>query len=317
MKPFLIFTSFLLILSSCEKDEIPVPKLDRGDVITQAVGMSTYANQIYFDLETNSFVKDIKKVDWDIAFGCGDHHSLILTNTSKSVSVARKTGASFEDVTSIDGLEFVFESSTGHPDSTAFHDWNDEEIYIIDFGYDEPGTPQGFGKIKLINNDQSSVTFHYGMLADTQYKEITIDKDEAYNAVFFSIKNQSVVSVEPPKSDWDICFTQYIFYFHEFETPYLVSGVLLNRSDVQAYLHDSKDYTNLAFNEVELSDFSSNLDAIGYDWKVFSGGTYTIFNELTYIISSTEGFYYKLRFIDFHDENSGERGFPKFEFQKI
>ena len=317
MKNSLVYCIIILgVFTACEKDEIPVAKLDRGNTITQSVNESTYTNQLYFDLETNSFVKSIEKLDWDIAFGCGEHHELILSNTSKSVSVAKIANSNFEDITSIDGLEFVFESSTGHPDSTAFDNWNYTDVYIIDFGYNDAGIPQGHGKLKLISNSESEVSFEYGLLDDITPKNIILTKDDDYNAIFFSIKNQSIVEVEPPKADWDLCFTQYIYYFHTFETHYLVSGVLLNRSGVMAYHHESKDYTNLSFNDLDPNDFTANLDAVGYDWKVFSGGTYTTFSDYNYMIQSTEGFYFKLHFIDFYNDQ-GEKGFAKFEFQKI
>lgn len=313
-----IFAIFIIsvLFFSCEKDEIPIPMHEQGDAISQAVGESTYANQLYFDLETNTFVKQNKKTDWDIAFGCGVHSQLILSNTSKSVSVARQNNVNFSDVTSLENLDFIFESSTGHPDSTAFHNWNYNDVFIIDLGYDELGTAQGYGKIKLINNTESNCTFQYGLLSDTNPKTATIDKDSDFNAIFFSIKTESVISVEPPKVDWDICFTQYIYYFHEFDTPYLVSGVLVNRTDVNAHLHNSENYASLSVDDIDPTDFSANLDAIGYTWKVFNNTAYIVNDKMNYIISSTEGFYYKLRFIDFHN-NSGAKGYPKFEFQQI
>lgn len=316
MKQYFTLLMISLGLFSCEKGEIAINKHEQGDVITQATGKSTYANQLYFDLGTNTFVKENKKTDWDIAFGCGNHHQLILSNTSKSVSVARKNNASFSEVTTLENLEFVFESSTGHPDSTAFHNWTYSDVFVIDLGYNESGIAQGYGKIKLLNNTESLCTFQYGLLNDITPKTYTIDKNSDYNAIFFSIKTESVISVEPPKADWDLCFTQYIYYFHEFDTPYLVSGVLLNRTDANAYLHQSKDYPALSIDDIIASDFSANIDVIGYSWKVFNSSNYTVDNTMNFIINSTEGIYYKLRFIDFYND-SGEKGFPKFEYQQI
>ena len=53
----------------------------------------------------------------------------------------------------------------------------------------------------------------------------------------------------------------------------------------------------------------SDINVIGYDWKIydFDTGFYTIDPSATYILSDTEGYFYKLRFIDFYNEN-GEKG---------
>lgn len=316
MKNLLILLTIPFLFLSCLKDEIAIPKLDRGDAIIQSTKESTYSHQLYFDLETNSFVKYNNKVDWDIAFGCGEHKELIFSNTSKNVRVARALNANFADVTSSVGYEFATEASTGNPDSNAFKGWNYDDVYIIDLGYDDKGVAQGFGKIKLIENNAVEATFQYGMLADAEPKTATVAKDINYNAIFFSIKNSGVADIEPPKDDWDLCFTQYVFYFFDFEQHYLVSGVLLNRSNVAAYRHASKNYADINFDNISPEDFSPYLDAIGYNWKVFNNVDYEVFSDFNYIINSTEGFYFKLHFTSFYD-NLGEKGFPKFEFQKI
>jgi hypothetical protein len=46
------------IACSCEKVELPVPAYESGNVITNSVKMeSDYRYQLYFDLETNTIVK--------------------------------------------------------------------------------------------------------------------------------------------------------------------------------------------------------------------------------------------------------------------
>ena len=67
--------------------------------------------------------------------------------------------------------------------------------------------------------------------------------------------------------------------------------------------------------DVQLTD---DLDEIGYDWKIFDfeNGKYIIDVQRVFIVKSTEGFYYKLRFIDFYNQD-GLKGYPKFEFQKL
>ncbi len=82
------------------------------------------------------------------------------------------------------------------------------------------------------------------------------------------------------------------------------------------------------FNEIALSDtnnfeFSSALDKIGYDWKELIGDVNTgdVYYEIrfnyNYIIKVNNLYYYKLRFINFYDPESGEKGYPTFELQRL
>jgi hypothetical protein len=41
-----------------------------------------------------------------------------------------------------------------------------------------------------------------------------------------------------------------------------------------------------------------------------------IIEGLNYVVLDREGYFYKLRFISFYN-NSGEKGYPTFEFQRL
>lgn len=77
----------------------------------------------------------------------------------------------------------------------------------------------------------------------------------------------------------------------------------------------------ILFNEIDYSfaagkTLSPNINAIGYNWKTYTGGTYVVNSKMNYIIKDNEGFYYKLYFIDFLNQ-SGATGNPKWEFQQL
>jgi hypothetical protein len=57
---------------------------------------------------------------------------------------------------------------------------------------------------------------------------------------------------------------------------------------------------------------------IGFGWKFydFVESTYAIVPGMYYIIQDTDGFYYKMRMIDFYS-TSGIKGSPRFEFEKL
>ena len=77
-------------------------------------------------------------------------------------------------------------------------------------------------------------------------------------------------------------------------------------------------FSNITYEFAELQTLSENINTIGYRWKEFNFSTssYIIFPQMNYIIKDSEGFYYKLHFIDFYDI-SGNKGNPKWEFQRL
>ena len=124
--------------------------------------------------------------------------------------------------------------------------------------------------------------------------------------MYYSFKfGGAVKPLEPPKTNYDLLFTQYttLLYTDAGEAyPYLVTGVLINRNQVRVALDSTHAFENVTLGQVANLPYSTRLDFIGYDWKSysFSAGSYTVKSNLLYIIQDTEGFYYKFRFISFY-----------------
>ena len=76
--------------------------------------------------------------------------------------------------------------------------------------------------------------------------------------------------------------------------------------------------TSVTLDDTLQFPFSSARDAIGYTWKYYSfdTGSYTVDPSLVYIVQDAEGYFYKLRFVDFYSEQ-GEVGCPRFEVQPL
>ena len=122
-------------------------------------------------------------------------------------------------------------------------------------------------------------------------------------------------------NSYDLLFTQYstlLFTSEGAAYPYLVTGVLLNRGLVTAAIDSVTNFSNITMVTAAKMNFSSALDVIGYDWKVFNftAGVYTVRTGLNYVIKDREGIYYKLRFIGFNNA-SGTKGYPVFEYQGL
>lgn len=321
MKTLLILVLGILLLSSCKKGELPVPKHDSGNVITSTVNMeSNYKYQIYFDLKTNTVVGQNLKTAWDIAFEASPEGNRIRLNGSKAMYAFDTGETDFDAVT--DTLGFAagrsWDEPSGNLDSTAIGEWEGENhVYIIDRGYNENGVSQGFRKIVFESVDETSYKVKFAQLNGTGLTSLTITKDDLYNFQFLSFASSSAVMIEPPKADWDLVFTQYIHVFHEPElTTYLVTGCLLNHSGTMSVYDGTNDFAAIDFSKIAGYSFTTAINTIGYDWKEFNGTTYVVHSEKNYVIEDREGFYYKLHFIDFYN-SSGVKGNPKWEYQQL
>ncbi len=281
---------------------------------------SNYKWQFFYDLKTNTVVGQNLKTVWDLGFETSANGYRIILNTSKAMFV-RNTGiVNFSGVS--DTTDFAtnkrWDEASGSLDSTAIGDWrNANNVYVIDRGYNETGVHQGFQKIQFQSVNENKYVVRFSQLNGTGDITMQIDKDSVYNFAFLSFTTGNTIIVEPPKVTWDLEFTQYTHIFYDPPvTPYLVTGCLLNRFNTTAKKDSLLTFSEINFSTVENFILSSNINTIGYDWKIFANGTYITHTHLNYIIKDSEGFYYKLHFIDFYN-NSGAKGNPKWEFQQL
>lgn len=312
--------TFLIgIITSCQKDELPVPKHESGNVITANANMnSDYKYQLFYDLETNAIVSQNIKTAWDLGFETSESGYRIILNSSKAMFAYNTGQTNFAAVTDTTGFAAnkKWDAPAGNLDTTAIGDWKtNPAIYILDRGYNPNGQKIGFKKIQLVSADEYKYTIRYADLNGTGDTTLQILKDDNYNFTFLSFNTNSTVIVEPPKTDWDIVFTQYI---EALSTPYLVTGALLNRYNTLATMDSEKTFSQITYENAMNYTLSSNINSIGYEWKEYdyNSGTYIIFPQKIYIIKDSKGYYYKLHFIDFYDQ-SGNKGNPKWEYQKL
>ena len=318
---YLLYSTFLiLIFASCEKEELPIPAHDPGDVITvQLEMMPDYRYQLFYDLETNTIVSQNLKTDWDLGFEASESGWHVVLNTSRGGAAAKTGTTDFSAVTSSAGAIWQWDVHSGNLDSTAIGDHRGtEEVYIIDRGYDHLGNHTGYRKIIIQEVTNTSYIIRFAQLDGTGDATISIAKDTTLNFIAFSFNTNSTAPIEPPKTDWDLLFTQYVHIFDDPPTPYLVTGVLINRHNVQVAVDNQKDFAEITYDNIQNYTFTTAINAIGYDWKTYdyTSGTFTVSPEKNYIIKTTEGIYYKLHFIDFYNE-TGDKGAPKFEMQKM
>ncbi len=334
-KYFYILSVFgLVFLSSCFKEDEPVPPYQSPAGVTNNVaGIGPlYGTQWYFDLSTDTFVKVTDRETWDIALQCGDDEYHIFTNLAKRMSVANTGSTDFSAVTSGTGYTYRFDRSEGYIDSLAIGEWgtfnagdavSHNYIYVVDRGITTMGVDIGKKKMQVLGLVGGVYQIRIANLDGTNEQIIPAARNPNKNFVYISFNgNGSVADVEPDKFDWDLVFTQYTAKVTQVSTniteDYSVNGVLLNPYHVRVARDFTKPFLDIAYTDLSGYTYSTLWDAIGYDWKYydFDAMVYVIEPNRTYIIQSTEGDYYKLRFTSFTND-LGEKGYPQFEIAKF
>ena len=324
----LIFLMLLLLWSCFEKDKRVQPY--PGEVTTIDHDVTEY--QSYFDLETNRVVTFNSISDWDLAFACRPESWQIRTNSGNELFIYRSDLARVNDDFVPDGSEeWKYDDPDGDPDSFAIGVWCDtnsfpyqskNEIFVISRKVDP--TYAAVAKFKISYADSTGYQLIYNNTGDSGIHQVRISKTDSVNFTYFSFSKNSQLDLEPNRKDFDLVFTPYydlVYGIVEYPLPYLVRGVILNSSNVEAMLESSISFDEISYNMIDQSQFSRSQNIIGWDWKNvtidFAAGTatYTVYPDRVYIIKSFEGSYFKLRFLSYY--LNGIYGYPRFEYKKL
>lgn len=320
-KTTLLLTT-VLALASCRKEELPVKKPDTGSLTTTAINLGTeYKKTIYFDLGTNQNVGESSKLNWDLAFSCSNEQPFIKMNGGKVMLAYKVTNQTFEQVSSAAALT-TNGRSDGPTGAISELVINEPGVYIVGKGMDFDGEDMGNFKMEIIQHDATQFIGRFANINGSNEQTITLLKDANFNFVYMNWNANGAIShpsIEPEKEKWDIVFTQYTEIFYEPDyMPYLVLGALTNSYRTQAVLASDSNFEAIDLATAESIIFNANINNIGYSWKSyqFDVNKYVVDFEKIFIIKDQEGYYYKLRFIDFYDQ-SGNKGTPTFEFQRL
>jgi hypothetical protein len=318
------------LLSSCFKEEVPIHRPLRGNLqVVQIPLTSKYNKQFFFDLFTGQIVNSNDNTIWDLAFDADDNGYHIWLNSSKLMQAYNTRSSEFSAITDDTGAEWTWDYPEGKPEYNAIGEWGRfdngnvvsfRHVYIIDRGVTADNVKLGKRKVIFESLDKGTYRVRFAKLSGEDMHVIEVPKDKRFNRIYLSFDNGGqIVQVEPPKDSWDLLFTRYTHIFFEHDTlPYLVTGVLLNPAGVSAAKDSSTLFDNITINDLHMFTFQTEANTIGYNWKSFDidDTKYSIIPNIFYIVKDIEGNYYKLRFIDFFSD-SGERGFPKFEYQQL
>lgn len=327
----------LLLCSSCFKEKPYAPPRDTSIGQTAIIPMQPeYVNQFYYNLETNAIVDNNPRSAYHLMFDCAADRFYIWLNTSMFMSVMETNATTFSQVNLQDtiGKDWKYEYGAFDTDSNAIGQWwqggssepiSKGKIYILSLGVNNDGEMLGFVKLRINNFQGGNYSLTYQNFGGTDSSTLVIGKDANANYSYLSLINNqgTVTGIEPTEADWDLCFTRYtVGFYNVFGVsflPYLVTGVLSNPAHTTAYMDST-----IAFDSVNISDFDFNRlqsrrDAIGFEWKRYSGftetGTYSMNPHYIYYIKTGEDKFYKLRFLEFSKD--GVRGYPTFEYYRL
>ena len=302
--------------------------------IAGAEAGSSAGNSVFLDLSANAQTPVLRD-SWDLGFNSGTDFRVVLNNTNGASAVMiNKSDITTVTDKDIDittlalgqgaGTFALYDGVTGDLTKTVIKEISatdaDNKVYVINRrGGSATVLPvDQIYKVRVLRKG-TGYTLQYAKLNDTAFKTLDITKDAAYNFQFASLEKGATVSAEPVKARWDIVWG-YSMYFTG-TTPYAFSDlVFLNQyAGVTAaeILTTTATYEAFAESNLAAVTFSADRDVIGSKWRVTSGGTVGVKNDRFYVIKDTAGNIYKLRFINFHASDGGERGKPKLEYKLV
>ena len=337
MRKLIIYIVLLLTFVSCQKEDEALILPPPGDLTYVVADIGTdYSKAVYIGLE-NNLQQSRNWKDWDIAFEASEGGAYVYLNTGKFMFACHTNASDFSSADST-GREWKMDNDFLDDDSNAVGAWwlnaNSSDVMVVDRGrvfYLGALASQRFKKFKIeeVNSTQYRITFcDYSSTVPTSF---IINKNPDKSLIHFSFDDGGkIVDFEPAKNDWDFVLTRYthIYYGEPVNSIYrfyLVNGGLNNKWNGVTGYRMVKDSTPdyIPFADITAAqaanlNFSSDANTIGFEWKSIdiNTGIYSIVPDTYYLIKNKDGFVYKIRFIDFYDDN-GNRGSASFEYQRL
>ena len=313
-----------------------------GGTFLATVGGPNEPNQVYIDLSSNKETL-IRRNAWDLGFYAGDEFRVVINGSLyMATSALETTDINTVNSATVSSLKSMVAVGTFNPDNKAYvdavngniletaigeisEDDSQNPVYLLNLGADvgtnQPptgsiaiaGDARGWKKIRILRQG-NGYKLQYADLDATSYNEVSIAKDTDFNFTFFSFNTDEIVSVEPQKLQWDICFTVFTNVIPNAGSYGFSDFVIHNRKGgVTSYslLDSAVSYEDFNASNVDTTLLKENQTVIGSSWRdVFKRKVNT---NIFYVLEDSNNNYYKIRFLDLVDGN-GERGYPRFEY---
>ncbi len=313
--------------------------ISAGSTIAGDGGGATFGNKVFFDLSANSQTA-VQRTKWDLGFYSGDEWRVILNSSTfmmaKQIDKNDLNAVSKEDTVGL----LLYDHNMPETESLAYIDYpngdlsrtaiaeisataSDNKVYLVNRGVGIGASvpERGWKKIRILRNGNGGYTLQHADINATSFTSIDIPKntDNFFNYISFET---GAVTVEPPKTKWDIAWTYFAnaLNFGGGDVPYAYQDfVIQNRNvEVAKVLTSAKAYSAFAEADIAAQTFSNAQNKIGADWRkgATAGGDPPVpYDDRYYIIKDGDNNYYKLRFTG--ATKSGERGHVSFEYALV
>ncbi|MEM0993605.1 MAG: T9SS type A sorting domain-containing protein [Bacteroidota bacterium] len=313
-----------------------------GQTFEQISTGANYANQLFYDLDTRTGTS-VESDAWDLAFTAfGLQDAGIHVNEAVNLSFGPPAPA----------VELYLTEAENFTDVTAFSEdfirlYNGEQNWAfgaLNVGV-TPEDPLNYGwgvydpAVRTVVGDEVFIIklrsgafkkFMIESLAATVYnikyadldgsneQTASIDKNNYPSGLaFFSFESGDVLDVDV--SGFDFVYTRYQTVLFDpgsgSDLDYIVTGII-SAPNVEVAKVEGVDPASVG-TDTEL-EFSTDLDAIGFDWKDFSFDSgWSLPENLTYVVKTAQGKLYKIVFIDFEGSSTGTATFELSELGEV
>lgn len=289
-----------------------------------------YPMQVFFDLSSGTYQSQ-SKYEWDLAFPLKEEDPIQL-NDSKYAALYATGETTWSAVSSTKGYSVEYFIPKGSQAKSPFGDWTRwgkqwSPVFIYDRGLMNesdfyPDTARYY-KLRIKRDGSTFRVQAMKIESMAQPMEFNLQLSETHPYAYLSVVDGVQSNYAPPAPEWDLLFTRYIHEFEEEDAAfrfYLVSGVLLNPSKVEALEYDGeKTFGELSIQDVFGLKLSRTWDVIGYDWKEYifeNGGSWRVYPERIFVIQDADGYHYKLRFTGWKDAQ-GNTGLVTMDYQRL
>ncbi|MFI8603443.1 HmuY family protein [Cellulophaga baltica] len=346
----------VLLFSSCSDDDTstaPIEIVIEGAAISPEVGGPNEPNQVYIDLSTETSTV-VKRDSWDLGFYSGSEFQVTIngaiymavaaltTTDIDAVNSATEEVVNLQPQVAIGTFQATNVAYIDNPNGAitgtaiaAIEDTDENNpVYLLNLGKEIGATPattgsanvsgddRGWKKIRILKEGPDYI-LQYANLEDTTHQEVTITKNSAYNFSYFSFTTETIVSVEPEATKWDLNFTVFTDIIEGFGSYGYADYVVNNtKAAVSVYMVDTAEatftYDNFALTDINPANFLNDQRGIGSTWRN-GGGPSTLPSlkeDVFYVLRDTDDNYYKIKFLALTNE-AGERGNPEFIYSLL
>lgn len=331
---FIPFT--LVLLATCAStSQISAQTLNGTWVADSVVTGPQYADDVWYHF-SNGVVRDTARNNWHLAFAV-PAGSAIYANHPNGVRIYRVPfGAA--DWATVDTTGRLSDANILYNNEASWGNgalnrrkgsgWDDlgwglydlqthiitgDSVYVVRLGTAAPFT---WRKLLISERASGTYTFQYADLdgQDAQTRSIVLANyrqgsgasARVKNFIYFNLTSGEVVDREPFNDTWDLLFTQYTKIISGI--PYPVSGVKINAGVTAARV---LGIAPNAFNDTTGTAWKDSVVVVGDDWKQFTGGSWNLTPNLSWVIRTRNGSLWQLYFDGFTGSSQG-----KYRFQK-